>query len=75
MTCIADSDMQKKKKTFCQIVRLDIIYIIFEKKFTRVETKCCTEKDDYMYKKDDRLPHQKSTFFIASERVGLSLDI
>ena len=28
-----------------------------------------------MYKKDDRLPHQKSTFFIASKRVGLSLDI
>ena len=26
-------------------------------------------------KKDDRLPHQKSIFFITSKGVGLSLDI
>ena len=28
-----------------------------------------------MFKKDDRLPHQKSKFFIASKGVGLTLDI
>ena len=65
----------------------DNIYIIFFKKAVMddlnwwlavplLENKYCTEKDDYCFcKNDDRLPHQKSTFYIGSKGVSLLLFI
>ena len=65
---------------------LGTIYIVFFLKIVMddlnwrlavalLQHKYCAEKDDYVWKKNEILPHQKSKFFIGSKVVDLTLDI
>ena len=69
MKWIGDSDMKKN-------ILLGTVVLFFFKKMTEVTLAVKTvQKKMTMCKKDNRPPHQKSRFFIASKDGGLSLDI